>query len=601
MTKGEPATARWMTCHFEGFALGQHTSGGFAAPAPGCGAGDDRDGDLQTFQEGASFNLRVVRGRAEDIKQGQEPLVARPHERHLFIDELPEFFLPKKRTAVSLGPEWRAVRVHGARLYDVVFVPLECDGSVTRSSIAGTLFFDAAAIDLDGPAGPVVKEKEPRLPGFSRDGTGRWFADLFTPFSCLTDLIAGIFAVRHVGHCREAVIRVLAAYALLRLVRSFAPLEAWRQAAVNRLERTDFGTAALWALWAVSALGGIAGLLLAFGDVQTTHCAADSLARVGTAAVAGVLMLASPAQRLQAPAIFALPLLAASAVLTCPSANFVCDGDPATHSDRDGERAPEGRPASPSARATGVPCAAPLTQGGEVARPPSDNASAHESGANPSISNAAAADDGGATWIERLREQSGRLADAVTGAGAGSDEKSLLAASGAAATKSTLDDAEEDDPFREAAGLRIRGAHDTFCGKPLFLPASELFAPGGSAILPGGESILRRVGRLLVRHRERAFIVAGHVPSESATHPEVLSRERAVSIAAWLKAWPGLAQTTFVAQGLGNRDGLIDSAGKGTVARLNDRIEVGLSCADGAEVSESIEKQPKKPARKRVP
>ena len=203
------------------------------------------------------------------------------------------------------------------------------------------------------------------------------------------------------------------------------------------------------------------------------------------------------------------------------------------------------------------------------------------------------AGDGGRGLLDKLEEHASRVAGAV--AGGDSDEHELLEASGAGATRTTLDEAEGgEDPFREASGVVLHGATDTICGKPIFLASSTLFAAGSSSILPAGHVELRRVARLLLRHASRTFVVAAHVPLADPTAAETLSKERAQAIASWLKVWPGLEGTQMVPLGVGDRDGLVGDSSKGTVLRLNDRVEIGLSCGDGSTPEGPTPKRPKR-------
>ncbi len=548
-----------MVCSFEGLALGVRPKRGVPTAVL-----DD------VFVEGATFEVSLVRGRADDIRAAQDPDTARAGDPHLKVNELNELLVPKKKSVSLQGPEWRAVRVRGARLYDVALVPLDVDGDVSRSSISGSLYFDANTIAVDGASDALTADAR-RIPAFSK-GTdfGAWFVDPFQPIGCLADAAVLTYAVLYGRQCPWGMLRFLAAYVALRALRAFAPLAAMRKRFVVWAEGTTFGTASLWVLWLFSCWLGAVAAFVAVTSVQESTCATAGASVLALAFCAAALLVASPAQRFLAPAIFAVPVLFSSLTLTCPSANPVCNamGPDNAAPSADGEHKPAGHGDKD------VPC----TDSSGAARGAGSSAPGAVKGAVPEMNSGS---DAGPSWMDTLRNQAARVGNAV--AGTDPDERAMLEASGAGATRTTLEEAESgDDPFLEAAGIKLRGGHDAFCGKPLFLPSSLEFAPGSSALLPGGQAELRRVARLLVRHRDRAFIVAAHVPATEGTNVDALSKARADAVVGWLKSWPGLEQTTFVPQGLGSRDGLVDAAGKDAVARLNDRLEIGLSCGDGS-------------------
>ena len=70
-------SARWMVCSFEGLALGVRPKRGVPAAVL-----DD------VFVEGATFEVSLVRGRADDIRAAQDPDTARAGDPHLKVNEL---------------------------------------------------------------------------------------------------------------------------------------------------------------------------------------------------------------------------------------------------------------------------------------------------------------------------------------------------------------------------------------------------------------------------------------------------------------------------------------------------------------------------------
>jgi outer membrane protein OmpA-like peptidoglycan-associated protein len=574
---------QWMACAFEGLAVGERP------PREPAAAGLE-----EAYAESAAFAVRVVRGRADRIRAAEAPERERAGDRFLAIDELPELYLPVKQSASAQGPEWRAVRVRGARLYELAHVPLEVDGGTSRGAVSGVLYFDASTIAKEG----AESEPERKVPEFGRglDVSG-WFVDPFPPLGCLFDTAVIALAIRYGRECLPAVLRFVAAYAALRAIRAFAPVATMRARVVRDADRTNLGKAILWGLWLLTTWLGAVAAYVAVTRAQDSTCAAADLRMVVGSLVAGAILVVSPAQRFGAPAVFAVPLALAGLFLTCPASNPACGAAASAASDeaeKPEARDPYAMP-RPDAKPRAAPCVDPSRAGGSAE---GMGGAAGAKGAAldaESLRNLRAlAGDGGASWFDGLDEHAARVGGAV--AGQDSDEHAMLEASGAAETRATLDQAESgDDPFREASGVVLHGASDTFCGKPLFLASSTLFAPGQSALSASGQVELRRVARLLLKHAKRTFLVAAHVPSDDEAKADALSKERAQSVTAWLKVWPGLEGANLYPVGLGARDGLVDDSGKGAVGRLNDRVEIGLSCGDGPPPSDA----PARPKRKK--
>ncbi len=563
-TEEQAPPEEWMACSFEGFAVGS-----LPPKPPGPSVSDS------VFVESSAFRFRVVRGRADDIMPAPAPQHARRSDRYVEIDRLDELYVPNGQHSGSQRPEWRAVRIRGARLYDLDLLPLDNDGLRSHSLITATLYFDANKVSFDAEEPSNVSTEASEETPSRHPGLGAWFVSPFTPLTVLGDFAVLAYVAMHWRTCPWGLFRFAFAYSLLRGLHAFAPLAKLRARVVRWAERTPIGSASLWLSWFLSSWFGIAVALAALSSMERSSCSSEGSNVLALAFGAATLLIAAPAQRFLAPAVFAIPLVFSALSLTCPATNPHCGGDEAqAQASPATSKTPSRAVAMPA-----VPCEArPPTAPADAATPSRTTTSlgSHEDergNAEPV-----------AGIMATLGGQGARLGSKI--GGADSDEHALLEASGAGERRTTLDEAEAgDDPFRESSSIRMHGGHDAICGKPLFVPSSLEFERGSASLRPAGGAELRRIARLLVRHKDRTFIVAAHVPAGDGTNVDELSKARAHTVVAWLKAWPGLGETSFIARGLGNRDGLVDANGKDTIARLNDRIEIGMSCGDGPEPS----------------